>query len=261
MPAPSFNQTRPFGEDVVFRSSTTGEHNIDVYLEAAERGGKTLGELIVQAFDSSGNPVFATLEVTNAAIAAADSVATSAANAALVEKMNLGSKTSDPTADNQGQPLLTGALYYNSVASETRVYTGSSWKAAGSAVNGTANRYSYTATAAQTTFSAVYDVGFVDVYLNGIKLDAADFTATNGTSVVLASGAASGDVVNIIGYGAFEFANTYTVAATDALLAAKQDALVSGESIKTINGASVLGSGDVSIAGTPDFIIQAQGII
>jgi hypothetical protein len=77
MPAPSFNQTRPFGEDVVFRSSTTGEHNIDVYLEAAERGGKTLGELVALAFDESGDPLFASGDVQ----AAADSAAASAADA------------------------------------------------------------------------------------------------------------------------------------------------------------------------------------
>ena len=150
----------------------------------------------------------------------ATAAATSATNVALTEKLNLGSKTSNPTLDNQGGALLTGALYYNSVASETRVYTGSSWKAAGSAVNGTSQRYSYTATAAQTTFSATYDVGFVDVYLNGLKLAPADFTATSGTNIVLASGAALNDVVDIVGYGAFSVANTYTQAQTNALLAA-----------------------------------------
>ena len=31
-------------------------------------------------------------------------------------------------------------------------------------------RYTYTATSAQTTFSVTYEVGFVDVWLNGVKL-------------------------------------------------------------------------------------------
>lgn len=39
----------------------------------------------------------------------------------------LGSKTSNPTLDNDGNALLTGALYWNSTASEMRVYTGSTW--------------------------------------------------------------------------------------------------------------------------------------
>lgn len=42
----------------------------------------------------------------------------------------LGAKTSDPTLDNDGDALLTGALYFNSVAGEMRVYSGSVWVAA-----------------------------------------------------------------------------------------------------------------------------------
>ena len=61
----------------------------------------------------------------------------------------------------------------------------------------TTNRY--IATANQTTFSATYTAGYVDVYLNGIKLDGQDeFTATNGTSVVLTDGATVGDIVEIV---------------------------------------------------------------
>jgi hypothetical protein len=38
--------------------------------------------------------------------------------------------------------------------------------------------------AGQTVFAATYDAGYVDVYLNGVKLLAGtDFTATNGTSI------------------------------------------------------------------------------
>ena len=97
-----------------------------------------------------------------------------------------------------------------------RVYNGSSWADAGSAVNGTSQRVVYTATANQTTFSVTYDAGFVDVYLNGIKLLlATDFTGTSGTSVVLATGATVGDIVDIISYGAFNLANTYTQAQID----------------------------------------------
>lgn len=175
----------------------------------------------------------------------AGEAATSASNVALTEQLNLGSKTSNPTLDNQGNALLAGALYYNSVADETRVYTGSSWKAAGSAVNGTSARYTYTATAAQTTFAAVYDTGFVDVYLNGIKLIAGtDFTATSGTNIVLATGAALNDTVDIVGYGAFEVANTYTQAQTDALLAGKAstasvDAKVGGNATDNIGYLSI----------------------
>jgi hypothetical protein len=70
----------------------------------------------------------------------------------------------------------------------------------GAALNATYTRTSFTATAAQTTFSVTYTVGFVEVYLNGVFLNGVDYTATNGTTVVLASGAAAGDIVETIAY-------------------------------------------------------------
>ena len=56
----------------------------------------------------------------------------------------------------------------------------------------------FTATANQTTFTISYTVGYIEVYLNGVRLSAADFTATNGTSVVLANGAAVNDIVDCV---------------------------------------------------------------
>lgn len=54
----------------------------------------------------------------------------------------------------------------------------------------------FTATAGQTTFSVPsYTVGYIDVYRNGSRLGAADYTATTGTSVVLAAAASAGDLV------------------------------------------------------------------
>jgi hypothetical protein len=58
----------------------------------------------------------------------------------------------------------------------------------------------FTATASQTTFTITYTPGFIDVYRNGVKLATADYTATNGTSVVLASGCTAGDVVQTVAY-------------------------------------------------------------
>ena len=69
----------------------------------------------------------------------------------------------------------------------------------------TQNRESFTASANQTSFAtAGYTVGFVDAFLNGVRLNTADFTATNGSDIVLASGAAVNDILDVISYATFE---------------------------------------------------------
>jgi hypothetical protein len=78
----------------------------------------------------------------------------------------------------------------------------------GAALNATYTRTSFTATAAQTTFSAIYTVGFVEVYLNGVFLNGVDYTATDGTTVVLASAATAGDIVETIAYYTVNIAPT-----------------------------------------------------
>ena len=151
------------------------------------------------------------------ATAAAGSATTAAATLVDFEELYLGAKSTAPTVDNQGNALVVGALYFNTVSNTMFVYSGSSWAAAGSAVNGTAERQEYTATSGQTTFAATYDVGFVDVYLNGSRLvPTTDFTASNGAQVVLTTGATTGDNVGIIAYGAFNVADVYTQAQSNA---------------------------------------------
>ena len=65
---------------------------------------------------------------------------------------------------------------------------------------GTQTRQSFTATASQTSFPTIgYTAGFIDVYLNGIKLvSGTDFTASNGSDVVLTTGAAVNDVLDVV---------------------------------------------------------------
>ena len=60
----------------------------------------------------------------------------------------------------------------------------------------------YTATASQTTFTVTggYVVGLVDVFINGVRLTSADFTASNGTTVVLTTGTGVNNIVDIIKY-------------------------------------------------------------
>ena len=69
---------------------------------------------------------YATTATTKASEAA--SSATDAANSFdSFDDRYLGSKTADPTTDNDGNALLTGALYFNSTNNNLKVYTGSTW--------------------------------------------------------------------------------------------------------------------------------------
>ena len=76
---------------------------------------------------------------------------------------------------------------------------------------GTRRAYTFTATASQTTFNAVYGVGAVDVYQNGILLQPADYTATTGTTVVLGAAAALDDEITIICHNTFSVADAPTL--------------------------------------------------
>jgi hypothetical protein len=122
----------------------------------------------------------------------------------------LGSKASAPTLDNDGNALAEGALYWNSTSKDMWVYNGTGWVDINQAVS---NMVSFTATASQTTFTGgglAYDPGTLMVWQNGIKLDAADFTATDGTSMVLDTPAVVGDIINTVGRDTFVVADAYT---------------------------------------------------
>jgi hypothetical protein len=77
----------------------------------------------------------------------------------------------------------------------------------------TQTRDAFTATAGQTSFATGgYTPQFLDVYLNGIFLNnGSDYTAANGSDVILMSGAAADDILEVVAYTTFEVASqTFT---------------------------------------------------
>ena len=66
-------------------------------------------------------------EASTSATAASTSATAAAASYDSFDDRYLGAKSSDPTLDNDGNALLTGALYWNTTSSEMRVYSGSAW--------------------------------------------------------------------------------------------------------------------------------------
>jgi hypothetical protein len=74
------------------------------------------------------------------------------------------------------------------------------WAAASGGGAASYTRTTQTATAAQTTFSVTYTAPYIQVFLNGVLLENADYTATSGTTVVLGVAAGAGDILTFIAF-------------------------------------------------------------
>jgi len=157
-------------------------------------------------------------------IASVNTVATNLTSVNSFANTYLGASATAPTLDPDGSALDLGDLYFDTASDTMKVYGSAGWTAAGSSVNGTASRFKYTATSGQTTFTGTddnsatlaYDAGFLDVYLNGIRLvNGTDFTATTGNSIVLTTGANLDDILEIVAFGTFALANFSITDATD----------------------------------------------
>jgi hypothetical protein len=136
---------------------------------------------------------------------AAASAAAAAASFDAFDDIYLGSKSSDPSVDNDGNALTTGDQYFNSVANELRVWNGSTWQAA-STVGGTVSSLSVTGVAsfADGTAAApsITNIGDTDT---GVYFPSANTVAVATGGVQRATFSSSG--MNV----------TTTVTATEAL--------------------------------------------
>jgi hypothetical protein len=116
----------------------------------------------------------------------------------------------------------------------------------------------FTATAGQTTFSVPsYTVGYIDVYRNGVLLGSADFTATNGTTVVLTAGASAGDLVETVSFYVSSVVN-----AIPAVAGAVNDTyLNTGAVTQSKLGTGVAGTGPAFSAYKSSSTNQTDGVL
>jgi hypothetical protein len=161
--------------------------------------------------------------VAGSATAAASSATAAAASYDSFDDRYLGAKSTPPTVDNDGNTLLVGAIYWNSVSNAMFAWTGSAW----GSISSTADiyRYRYTAAGGETSESGLDDNGLTlsyipgkeQVYLNGVLLvRTTDYNATNGTSITGLAALAAGDILEIITFTAFELANVLSPTLFDA---------------------------------------------
>ena len=177
-----------------------------------------------------------------------------------VTKLHVGVST-DATEDLvvTGDARITGILTVGTGSvtingstndiSGVGVITATSFQGDGSALSGistgtvrTVNII--TATDGQTLFPATgtisYDVGYVDVYINGVKqATGVDYTGTSGTSITLTSGVVADDTVEIVAFTSLDNINTDIVLDTTPQLGGNLD----------LNSKTINGTGDVNITG------------
>ena len=190
-------------------------------------------------------------DVAGSATAAAASAAAAATTYDNFDDRYLGAKSSAPTLDNDGNALITGALYWNSVSNTMFAWTGSAW----GSISSTAAiyRYRFIASGGETSVSGTdalsqtlsYLPGKEQVYLNGVLLvRTTDYTATNGTSITALAALAASDIVEIITFTAFSLATAIENTTIDA----KGDLLV-GTAADTVGRLAV---------GTNDYYLKAN---
>ena len=107
---------------------------------------------------------------------------------------------------------IVGVSTFNAVVLNGTVSTGSTVGASGQYLQSTGIGVTWAtfptlrttqtniATAGQTSFSFSYNVNFLDVFINGVKLTGSEYTAINGTSIILSSPAFVNDIVEFVSY-------------------------------------------------------------
>ena len=204
--------------DTASSASTTGTFSSGgSQITVASASGIEVGQLITGTNIATGTNVIkidgTTINISEATTGAGSGTSLTFTGHGVFGDFN--SSIDGCSTDNDGNTLVTGMLYFNTTDGEMRVYDGANWIAASASGSVSFTKYKYVATASQTTFSGTdansatlsYVTNNIIVALNGVILDATDFTATNGTSVVLGSGAAASDELTIYAFKSFTVAD------------------------------------------------------
>ena len=230
-------------------NASTSETNAAASATAAATSATNAATSETNAGTSETNAGTSATGAAASAVSAANSAAAAAASLDSFDDRYLGSKSSAPTVDNDGDPLVQGALFYLNTGTSEQigmyVYDGAGWIKASAAATASIVTYEYTATGSQTAFtgndrngvSLSFTSALIQVFLNGVLLSPGDDYTTSTNTVTLASGATAGDEVLVVAFASFSVANTYTQAQSDALFATQSELASAGFSPLLLMGA------------------------
>lgn len=123
----------------------------------------------------------------------------------------------------RAQDNTAARTFSNGDGVELRLTAAVMQEIAGSRVNGIETSTEIQVSTPGVTYPANYDIGFVQVYKNGVRLDSTDYTATDGSSITLGQSTSAGDVLYFQAFGSFIIANTYTKTEVDAIAVDVED--------------------------------------
>ena len=189
-------------------TATTQASNASSSASAASTSATNASNSASAASTSASNASTSATNASNSASAAATSASDAATLYDNFDDRYLGAKSSAPTVDNDGNTLLTGALYFDTSTSSMKVWSGSAWLDAYASLSGAVTSVSGTAPIQSSGGSApTISITQATTSANGF-LSNTDWNTFNG----------------------------------------KQAALVSGTNIKTVGSQSLVGSGDVTFS-------------
>ena len=168
-----------------------------------------------------------------------------------------------------------GDLVFDTAANTLKVFGSSGFQNAGSSVNGTSARFHYDIGSAVTSVTGsdangntlAYDAGFIDVYVNGVRMSTADITITSGDTVTFASALADGDEVDIVAFGTFSVSNIVSTGALNSgSITSGFGSIDTGSSNITSTGVGTFGSldisGDIDVDGTTNLdVVDIDGAL